>query len=64
MFCKKPKLQNIRIKEFLSFAKNLQMSREFSEQELVREESLQKLIDLGINPYLQNCLMSHLVNTS
>ena len=27
------------------------MSREFSEQELVRRESLQKLIDLGINPY-------------
>ena len=31
--------------------KNLQMSREFSEQELVRRESLKKLIDLGINPY-------------
>ena len=27
------------------------MSRELSEQELVRRESLQKLIDLGINPY-------------
>ena len=27
------------------------MSRVFSEQELVRRESLQKLVDLGINPY-------------
>ena len=31
--------------------KNLQMSRELSEQEIVRRESLQKLIELGINPY-------------
>ena len=28
-----------------------QMSRELSEQEIVRRESLQKLRDLGINPY-------------
>ena len=27
------------------------MSRELSEQEIVRRESLQKLLDLGINPY-------------
>ena len=27
------------------------MSRVLSEQEIVRRESLQKLIDLGINPY-------------
>ena len=27
------------------------MSRALSEQEIVRRESLQKLIDLGINPY-------------
>ena len=31
--------------------KNLQMSKELSEQELVRRESLQKLRELGINPY-------------
>ena len=31
--------------------KNLQMSRELSEQEIVRRECLQKLIELGINPY-------------
>jgi lysyl-tRNA synthetase class 2 len=31
--------------------KNLQMSRELSEQEIVRRESLQKLRELGINPY-------------
>ena len=48
---KKPKIQNIRIKEFLSLQKNLNMSRELSEQEIVRRESLQKLLDLGINPY-------------
>ena len=46
-----PKLQNIRIKEFLSLQKKLQMSRELSEQEIVRRESLQKLRELGINPY-------------
>ena len=27
------------------------MHREFSEQEIVRRESLQKLLELGINPY-------------
>ena len=27
------------------------MSKELSEQEIVRRESLQKLLDLGINPY-------------
>ena len=27
------------------------MNRTLSEQEVVRRESLQKLIDLGINPY-------------
>ncbi len=31
--------------------KNLHMIRELSEQEIVRRESLQKLLDLGINPY-------------
>ena len=31
--------------------KKLQMSRELSEQEIVRRESLQKLRELGINPY-------------
>ena len=46
-----PKLQNIRIKEFLSLQKKLQMSRVLLEQEIVRRESLQKLRELGINPY-------------
>jgi len=46
-----PKLQNIRIKEFLSLQKKLQMSRVLLEQEIVRRESLQKLKELGINPY-------------
>ena len=31
--------------------KNLHMIRELSEQEIVRRESLQKLLDLGIKPY-------------
>ena len=34
--------------------KKLQMVKELSEQEIVRRESLQKLRELGINPYPAN----------
>ena len=50
-FKKKSILQNNRYKEFISLQKILNMSLERSEQELVRRESLQKLRELGINPY-------------
>ena len=37
--------------EFLSLQKNILMAKSLSEQEIVRRESLAKLIELGVDPY-------------
>jgi lysyl-tRNA synthetase class 2 len=45
------KLQNKSVNYLISLPKINYMHRELSEQEIVRRESLQKLLELGINPY-------------
>lgn len=45
------KIQNSGVNYLISLPKIKTMSNPLSEQELVRRESLQKLVDLGINPY-------------